>query len=156
MRISPDERDVVVAEARALAAELPPGEAGDSFARIAAAAEQGEIPDELVERVGQMLDISLATGRARAEHGAEGVRAMTAIWRRTPSGASADHDAGELNTALSALAGFPLDSVRVTPTGPGRSTVAISAGGHTVRLGADPSGIRLRSIDVGASDGGGE
>jgi len=158
VKISPDERDVLVAEARALAGELPPGEARDTFAEIAATAGAGtgEIPDELDGRVGQMLELSLGSGRARAEHGPEGVRAMTAIWRRTPSGASADRDARDLNTALSVLSGRPVEFVRVTPTGPGTSTVVISAGRQTVRLAADAAGIRLRSIDVGATDGGGE
>jgi len=156
VKISADEREMLAAEARALVDELPAGAASEGFARIAAAADAGEIPDELAARVGQLLELSLTSGRARAEHGPEGVRAMTAIWRRTPPGAAADHAAQELNAALAALTGRPLESVRVTPTGPGASAVAISAGGHTVRLAADPDGIRLRSIDVGAPDGGGE
>ena len=154
MKISADERDVLAAEARALVEELPPGAASGAFARIATAADAGEIPDELAVRVGELTELSLASGRARAEHGPEGVRAMTAIWRRTPSGAAADRAAQELNTALSALTGRALESVHVSATGPGASRVAISAGGHTVRLAADTAGIRLRSIDVGASDGG--
>jgi len=156
VKVSTDEREVLIAEARAVAGELPPGEARDAFAEIADAAVDGVIPDELGGRVGRMLELSLGSGRAREEHGPEGVRAMTAVWRRTPSGAEAERDAQELTTALSALSGRPVEAVRVTPTGPGTTILAISAGGHTVRLTADSAGIRLRSIDVGGSDGGGE
>ena len=156
MKISSDERVVLAAEARALVDELPPGPASGVFARIAVAADAGEVPDDLAARVGELTELSLASGRARAEHGPEGVRAMTAIWRRTPSGAAADRSAQELNAALSALTGCALESVRVTATGPGAGSVAISAGGHTVRLAADTAGIRLRSIDVGATEIGGE
>ena len=74
---------------------------------------------------------------------------MLALWKRTPQGEAAADDLEELNTALSALRGLAVESVRVAATAPGSYSFSIAAGDYEVRLIVDRSGVRLSSLNVG-------
>jgi hypothetical protein len=149
VRVGEAERDVLVAEALALADELPDPDRRRTYQEIAWAAEQGEIPTEWDQSVGELIFLALETGRARAIHGPAGVRALTALWRDTPQGRETANRLDELNEALTALGGLPVEGVRVAATGPGTYTITISAGDCEMRLSLDRGGVDLRSINVG-------
>ena len=149
MKIAESDREFLVAEALALSEQLPFGEARAIYQEIAWAADQGEVPDELAERVGELLALSLETGRARSEHGPAGVRALTAIWRETPQGKRQAEDLDGLNEALGALRGLSVGTVRVAASGPGAFAVTLAAGDLEMRLALDRVGVRLRSLNVG-------
>jgi hypothetical protein len=149
VKIAEPDREFLVAEALALSEQLPFGDGRAAYQDIAWAADQGEIPDELAERVGELLALSLDTGRARSEHGPAGVRALTSIWRETPQGRRQATDLDGLNEALSALRGLPVGTVRVASSGPGAYAVTIGAGDVEMRLSLDRTGVRLRSVNVG-------
>ena len=55
----------------------------------------------------------------------------------------------DLNRALSALRGQPVESVRVAATSPGAYSVTVAAGAYEVRLSLDRAGATLRSVNVG-------
>jgi hypothetical protein len=149
VRVGEAEREYVVAEALALAEGLPEGETRVAFQEIAWAADRGDVPDDLSGRVGELVALAVETGRARSVHGPAGVRALIAVWKDTPQGRRAAEQAEELNTALTALRGRTLDSVRVLPTGPGVYAVTVAAGDVEVRLTFDRDEATLRSINVG-------
>lgn len=148
MKVGEAERRFLVAEAAALAEQLG-GESGLAYREIARAAEQGEVPDEWDERVGQLLSLSVETGRVRAVHGPAGVRALLALWKETPQGKRVAEELDELNIALSALRGLPLEAIRVAATGPGAHLLTVAAGDYEMRLAVDRHGVRLRSLNVG-------
>jgi hypothetical protein len=157
MRIADDQRDVVAAEALALAEQLPPGADRAAYHELASAATGGEVPDELAERLGDVLRLALETGRAARVHGPEGTRRLMAVWRQTPQAVAAGDATRDVNAALSALEGLPVRSVRVAPSGPGAFSLTVSAGEVEIRLAIGRDEVRLRSVGVGASgDGGGE
>lgn len=148
MKLAEDEATVLVAEAQALAEAL--GDArGDAYARLASAAQAGEFDQGLAEEAGQVAALALETGRARAVHGPAGVRALTAVWKRSPQGHALAEELEELNTALSPLRGLPVQDVRVAATAPGSFSLTLSAGEYEVRLAVDRDGVRLRSLNVG-------
>ena len=149
MRIAEADREFLVAEALALSEQLPIGQGRAAYQDIAWAADQGEIPEELAERVGELLALSLESGRARSEHGPAGVRALTAIWRETPQGRQQAGDVEGLNEALGALRGLPVGGIRVAASGPGGYAVTVATGDLEMRLSLDRSGIRLRRLNVG-------
>ena len=156
MRIADDERDVVVAEALALAEQLPPGSDRLAYQELAGAAERGEIPDEWAGRLGDVLRLALETGRASRVHGPEGTRRLLAVWRQTPQALAIRGATDDVNAALASLEGLPVRSVRVAPTGPGGFSVAVSAGEVEIRLAVEREDVRVRSVGVGLSGGGGE
>jgi len=149
VKVGEAEREYVVAEALALAELVPEGDSRLEFQEIAWAADQGEVPDDLTGRVGELVALALETGRARSVHGPAGVRALVSVWKDTPQGRTAQGKIEHLNAALDALRGLPIGSVRVLSTGPGAYTVTISAGDVEVRLTFDRDEATLRSINVG-------
>ena len=149
MRVAEADRDVVVSEALALAEELPPGEAREELRELAWAAEQGEVPGDLADRLGQVAAVALETGRARAVHGPGGVRALTALWRDTPQGRRVAAEVEELNAALTGLGGQPVEAVRVASLRPGAFALTLAAGPYEVRIEFDRAGASLRSVNVG-------
>ncbi len=149
MKVAETDREFLVTEALALADELPPGEVREAFQEVAWTAEQGDIPDELVPRVGELAALALETGRARAVHGPAGVRALTAAWRESPQGRAVVAEVEELNGVLTALGGLPVEGVRVAATGPGSFAVTLTAGAYELRLAFDRDGATLRSLNVG-------
>jgi hypothetical protein len=154
VKVEEPEREVLAAQALALAGELPPGETRSAYRELASAAERGEVPDAWDERAGELAALAIDTGRARAEHGPSGVQGLLAVWRRSPQGQAAAERADDLTVALSALAGSPLSVIRVRAAGPGRSDLTIAAGNHEMRVTVDRDGARLLSVSVGPGSGG--
>jgi hypothetical protein len=155
VRIAGDEREVVAAEARALAEQLPPGSDRAAYQAVASAAERGEVPDDLGDRLGDVLRLALETGRAGRVHGPEGTRRLLTVWRQTPQARAIRDATDDVNAALAALDGLPVRSVRVVPTGPGGFSLAVAAGDVEFRLAVGQDDVRLRSVGVGvAGDGG--
>jgi hypothetical protein len=148
MKVGEAEREFLVAEALAVADQIG-DEGGLVYREIARVAAQGEIPDEWEERVGELLSLSVETGRVRAVHGPAGVRALLALWKDTPQGKKVAEELDELNIALSALRGLPLDALRVAAIGPGAHLVTVAAGDYEMRLSIDRNGVRFRSLNVG-------
>jgi hypothetical protein len=149
MTIELDERPILAAEARALAERLDDPEFRAPYEQMAAAVEAGEVPDEVASAVGALAALALETGRARSVHGPAGVRALISVWKRTPQGLKIAHEVDELNEALTALRGLPLESVRVAVAGPGAFSFTIATPDYEVRLAIDSSGVRLASLNVG-------
>src|SRR5206468_1549649 len=113
MKVGDAEREYVVAEAMALAEVVPEGDAQEAYREIAWAADRGEVPEDMSDRVGELVALAVETGRARAVHGPAGVRALISVWRDTPQGRRATEKAEDLNAALRALRGAEIGSVRV-------------------------------------------
>jgi hypothetical protein len=149
MNIELDERPVLAAEARALAQRLDDPEFRAPYEQMAAAVEAGEVPDEVASAVGALAALALETGRARSVHGPAGVRALISVWKRTPQGLEIAQEVDELNEALTALRGLPLQAVRVAVAGPGAFSITIGTPDYEVRLAIDGSGVRLASLNVG-------
>jgi hypothetical protein len=149
MKIEQEERSILAAEARALADRLDDPEFRVPYEQMAAAVETGQVPDEVASAVGALAALALETGRARSVHGPAGVRALISVWKRTPQGMEIADEVDELNTALTALRGLPLESVRVAVAGPGAFSISIGTPDYEVRLAIDSSGVRLVSLNVG-------
>ena len=149
MRVGDAEREYVVAEALALAEVVPEGDSRAEYQEIAFSADQGEVPEDLSAKVGELVSLAVETGRARSVHGAAGVRALVAVWKDTPQGRHAVEKTNDLNQALTSLRGRTIDSVRVTPTAPGSYALSIAAGDLEVRLTFERQEATLRSINVG-------
>jgi hypothetical protein len=155
VKLAEDERDVVAAEALALAGQLPDGSSRAAYEAVATAAARGDVPDDLGERLGEVLRLALETGRAGRVHGPEGTRRLLSIWRKTPQAQAAGEATEDVNAALAALDGLPVRSVRVVPSGPGAFSVTFAAGDVEMRLAVGRGDVVLRSVGVGASGDGG-
>ncbi len=149
MKLEDDERAFLAAEARALADAIDDETARRPYVDLAAAASGGEVPGELTSVVGTLVGLSLESGRAHQIHGPAGVRALVSVWKRTPQAEAVSAHLDDLNEALTALRGLPVQSVRVAAPGPGTHSISIAAGDREMRLVVDRNGVSLKSVNVG-------
>ena len=134
-------REVALAEAQAVLA------AGGAAAGLVAEIDEGEVVEE-VERLEQILELGLQSGRIRALYGPGGEQAALGVYRRLPRGAEAAESAREVSKALAALAGRELRSVELRAVGPGTFSLSLAAGELELDLRLDRQGARLGSVGV--------
>jgi hypothetical protein len=137
----------VGAEIEALSAALPPA-ARDRYAALARAVALGEVEEPLLAQLAEILDLSLATGRARRLHGPEAEAALLRLYRQTPRGAALARTVEGANRALSALAGQVVRRLAFTPRAPGAFRLEIATEVCQVTLEIDRSGVTVDSVEI--------
>jgi hypothetical protein len=145
LQLSPEESDLVAAEAAA-AARVLEGPRQEQALDIAREAGSGELPDNLLTALERILTASLQGGRARHLYKAEGERLLTRVLSRTPGGKRLQEDLDAVNQALGTLAGRHLDQVRVAMRTPGHFTVSLQTDGVGVVLVVRPDGVAVESL----------
>ena len=122
----------------------------DGYLALAAAFADGEVEDELIPPLERLLDLGLRTGRVRRVHGPHAESAVARVFHATPAGQTLAAALTEVNAALTALRGQPLDRLAFAARGPGSYTLSIEtpAAGLTLELG--PGGVAVRDVSVGA------
>ena len=93
-----------------------------------------------------MLELGLQTGRIRAYYGPGGEQAALSTLRKLPRGRVRAESARDVSTALAALAGSTIDSVKIAAVAPGAFTLSIEAGGVEASVRLDGNGARLSSL----------
>jgi hypothetical protein len=148
LALSSEEADAVAVAASGYAAALPLDRAAPYHA-LAQAAEEGRIPDDLIDAAERVTAISLQTGLARRDGRAEAERLLTAVYRRTPAGQVLIGRVKEINQALEALAGRQLRTARVAAPTPGSYTLTLEAEGVALTLAIGTAGIEVHSLQAG-------
>ncbi len=139
--------EVVRREIEALTASLPP-DASDRYSHLARAVAAGEVDESLLPRLEEVLDLSLATGRTRRLHGAEGEQALLRLFRQTPRGLALARTVEGANRALSALAGQVIQGLSFSPRAPGAFRLEIATDSCQLTLEIDRSGVTVDSVEV--------
>jgi len=132
---------VLAAEARAFAARVSDAAVADRYRALASAAEAGSVPPELVPSVEALLDLVLQRGRALAEP------VLLGIFGRTPRGQELAMLTTDVNRALRALKGQPLQVVRLS-SAPGRYALTLETDQARLTLVLDGAGPRIESLEV--------
>jgi len=145
--LKPAEQAVLTEEVAAFAQTLSDPANRARYGQLAAAAEQGRVPADLIGLLAAMLELILPTQRIRRVHGPEADRALTALFYRTPRGAELRRTTEEVNAALAALRGQALEELRFAPTPAGqRLTIATSE--CSLALVIDRAGVRVEHLEV--------
>src|SRR5690606_38927700 len=100
--LSEAERELVAEEAGRIAQTARSAQAKDVYGQLAAAAQAGEVPEELASALGELLTHGLAGGRIRGSHGPHGEIAAAGLFRRTPQGKAFHAQFDEVNAMFSA------------------------------------------------------
>ncbi len=147
--LTSEEQELVLEEVRAFGAVLQ--EAGEEarYRALAEAVERGEVPDDALGLLGQILGIGLQTGRIRKLHRASGEQALLRVFARTPAGAAHHRALAELNRALEQLAGQRIEAVRATARVPGSYLLLISTEDCELTLRFTPDEAGVESVAVG-------
>jgi hypothetical protein len=150
VRIEGEVREVLVAEAAALRDTISDPDARDGYLALAAAVAQGEVGDELVPSLERLLELGLRTGRVRRIHGPHAESAVGRVFTATPAGQALAAALAEVNTALGALRGQPLDRLTFAARGPGSYTLSIETPVAGLTLDIGPGGVAVKDVSVGA------
>lgn len=120
-----------------------------SYQELLTAADQGEVPEELLVPLQNLLEIGLESGRIRAVHTAHGEMAARRIFARTPRGSALRATTAAVNEALQGLSGQVLGEVTLSANGPGSYSLSVNTDQGTVLIEVDRGGARIKSLEVG-------
>jgi hypothetical protein len=148
IRLGEEAREVALAEAQAISAMAVDDGYRDRLAALVGAASDGEVGDEEVGTLQELLELGLQSGRIRALYGPGGEQAALALYRRLPRGVELVASTREVSAALTALAGRELSSVDLRAVGPGAFALSLSAGEVELSVRLDRQGARLASVGV--------
>lgn len=149
MRLDTEDQDILRQEVGAFLDRLSSPHARPAYERLLQAVEAAEIPDEMFESLGRVLELSLGTGRLRRIHGAHAVMSMKKLFDKTPQAKAVRETVVEVNQALAALAGQTIEKLTFTPADPGGYTLLINTDQCQARIAIGPAGIQVRSLEVG-------
>jgi hypothetical protein len=137
------EAELVGLEAAAFARALPEPGGRARYERLAAAAESGDVPDDLVGPLETMLELVFETGRPANR------AVLQAVYARTPRGKQRAAAAREVNRALQTLRGQSIVELRLAAAGPSQQTLTIESDRCRVQLEFDRDGARVTSLETG-------
>lgn len=148
LRLHPNETEVVAAEAEHYASRVGSPDAREAYERLRDAAEVGELPEDLVPVLGQLLELGLGTGRIRSAYGPHAEMAVRGLFRRTPRGRELSRQVGEVNEAVEQLSGQVLEKLSLHAGGPGRYLLTVETGEARVVVSLDGRGATVKSVEV--------
>lgn len=144
-----EELEVARAEVGAVRDVVQDGSYREALDGLIARLDDGEpLSGSHAEELDRVITLALQSGRVRALYGPGGEQAALRAFRKLPTGAELTASAAQVNDALAALAGRPLDRVSVSAVGPGAFTIAIAADGAELSIRLDRQGARLASVGL--------
>jgi hypothetical protein len=143
-----DAAEVALGEAQAVLALVHDGERRGRLADLVAAVQDGELDDDEVQALEELIELGLQSGRIRSIYGPEGEQAALKTFRRLPGGRALGESASEVTAALGALEGRVLEQVRVQATGPGVFLVTLGVEGLELSVRLDRAGARVHTVGV--------
>jgi hypothetical protein len=149
MRISATEQELLIPEVMAFARALRDPQAREPYDVLRVQVQEGEVDDDLLPHLGNVLEIGLQSGRLRKLYGADGEQALSRLFHRTPAGAKLAELAKSVTEALSALQGQVIEDVKVSALGPGTYGVTLDTDRCQITMRMDRSGVRVENVAIG-------
>jgi len=150
MQLDSTDQEVLRYEVGAFLERLSSPHAKPTYERLLQAIDAAEVPDEMLESLGRVLELSLGTGRLRKIHGAHAVMSIKRIFEKTPQALAVKATVDQVNQALAAFAGQTIEKLTFAPADPGGFSLLINTDQCQARLAIGPAGIQVRSLEVGA------
>jgi hypothetical protein len=143
-----DAAEVALGEAQAVLAHVQDVERRGRLADLIAAVQDGELGDDDMQALEELIELGLLSGRIRGRYGPEGEQAALKTYRRLPHGRDLTDSAREVSSALEALQGKVLERVSVQAAGPGTFVVTLGVDGLELSVRLDRAGARVHSVGV--------
>jgi len=143
-----DAAEVALGEAQAVLGMVQDDERRGRLADLVAAVQEGELGDDEAQALEELIELGHSTGRIRSVYGPEGEQAALKTFRRLPAGRALSDSAKEVSSALDALEGRVLESVKVQSAGPGAYVVSVAVEGLDLSVKLDRAGARIHSVGV--------
>ena len=140
--LEPAEAEVLAADAADFAAAMRDANGQARYLRLAAAAETGTVPADLVPALETMLELLFEKGRPSNR------AVLQTVFGKTPRGRQQTAAVREVNKALKSIRGQRIEEVRVS-AGPSRHTLVIETDTCRLTLELDAAGARVGSLEIG-------
>ena len=148
LAINPLQREVLLEELAALVVSLRDPTTRGPWEALVGAVDAGEVGEELIGSLEQLLEMTLQTGRVRSLHGAECEQALLRLFHQTPRGAAARRATEAVNRTLATLAGERIETMLFTSQGPGVYRLGIETERCRITLEIDRHGVTVESLEV--------
>jgi hypothetical protein len=148
LAVNPLQREVLLEELAALVVSLRDPETRSPWEGLAGAVDAGEVGEEQLGRLEQLLEMTLQTGRVRKMYGAESEQALLRLFHQTPRGAAARQATEAVNRTLATLEGERIETMLFTTQGPGVYRLGIETGRCRITLEIDRYGVTVESLEV--------
>jgi hypothetical protein len=149
MRITAVEQELLIPEITGFAAALRDPAARARYEELREAVATGEVGDDLVGHLANVLEVGLVSGRLRGRYGADGEQALARLFQRTPAGAALAVDAAAVTKALAVLQGHVIADVKLAAVGPGSYSLTIDTDRCQITLRLDRGGARVHAVEIG-------
>jgi hypothetical protein len=149
LTLADDEREVLLAEVAQALDQVRAPELRTAYGELLTAVDEGDVPDDLLGPLENLLEVALESGRIRRVHLAHGEMAAQRVFTRTPKGRALRASADAVNDALRALAGQTVEEIVVSPAGPGAYTLTLGTDQGRLLLRFDRRGASIKSLEVG-------
>jgi hypothetical protein len=107
-----------------------------------------QVPAELTERLGAIVEIMITSGRIRHLHGPGAELSLWSLFQKTPRGRNLSASVAALNTALRQIAGQPLEFMSAVVRGPGAYALTIKTEQCQLVVRFESGGARVETLDV--------
>jgi hypothetical protein len=142
LKLEPGEAEVLAVDAAAFARGLSDPTVAARYIRLAAAASEGALPDELVPALETMLELIFEKGKPSNR------AVLQSLFGKTPRGRQRSAAARDVNRALKTLHGQTLEQVRLS-AGPSGQSLVIETDKVRLTLELDSAGARVASLETG-------
>jgi hypothetical protein len=149
MNVTAVEQELLLPEIISFGKALRDPEARGPYQELYAAVADGEVDDELLGHLGNVLEVGLQSGRLRRFYGADGEQALSRLFHRTPVGKRLSDEAKAVTEALTALEGNRLEDLKVSALGPGSYSLSVDTDRCQLTLRFDRGGVRVESVAIG-------
>lgn len=142
------QRDILIPQIQAFLDSTSDPAAREVYESLRAAVERLEIPAELQQRLGAIVEVALQSGRVRRLFGPGADLSMGALFLKTPRGREIAESIRAVNSALTKLKGQPVEEVSATLKSPGSYAVTLRTSGCQVVIRFEAAGARIESLEV--------
>jgi hypothetical protein len=142
------QRDILIPQIQAFLDSTSDPAAREVYESLRAAVERLEIPPELQQRLGAIVEVALQSGRVRRLFGPGADLSMGALFLKTPRGRDIAGSIRDVNAALAKLKGQPVEEVSAALKSPGSYALTLRTSGCQVVIRLEPAGARIESLEV--------
>jgi hypothetical protein len=144
------QRDLLIPQIDAFLAAAPDEAARAPYASLRAAIARLEVPDDLADRLGSLIEVLVTSGRIRHGHGPGAELSLWALFQQTPRGRDLTASVEGVNAALKRIVGQPLEFISAVARGPGAYALTLRTREFQMVLRFEATGVRIESVDVGS------
>jgi hypothetical protein len=144
------QRDLMSPQIDAFLAAAPDEAARAPYAGLRTAIATLEVPDDLADRMGSLIEVLLSSGRIRHGHGPGAELALWALFQQTPRGRDLIASIDGVNAALKGIVGQPLEFVSAVARGPGAYALTLRTRELQMVVRFEAAGVRIESVEVGS------